>query len=512
MTNLFATLRQQRLIRAVRQPGDPVQAYGTLLDAETKHDLDIAIASVFIGFLFTVVTGFPSASPIFTAFLKDELGLSNSAYGLILTIPYLTVLIQIPYSFYARCHNNIKPVFIIFAGLSKLVYLVPAFIPLLAAKPDPGLSTMIIAGMMLVGSTCNWIADSSINTWFGAMIPTQIKGIYFSTRQTLFTVAALFYSLCLSIALRFLGSFPYKYTLLFGLGVLFGCIDILIYLGARPPAHCVYPYVAGERARGSMDIAQFLRPFRDPRYRIYLLFATSWSFAVSLAAPYFNVYLLQEMHASLGIQTLLQQILPYIATILFMRRVGRLNDSFGYKPMLLLASYGLSLTPLLWLFTTPANFGIVGIANFLAGVFGTSVDLAILSLAIFLAPHQERATYVASKNVSASLLGFVPATLLGGWLSDRLQPVLQRADLHLFPGHTVVPFHVLIVLSCTLRLLATALFLPRLREDEGTRGITVTVQELVSLGAYATRRRIAIIRETMATLLRRLDRLVRPVR
>lgn len=506
MTNLFRRMRQQRLNRSARRPGDPVQAYGAVLDAETKHDLDIAIASVFFGFLFTVVTGFPGSSPIFTAFLKDELGLSNSAYGLVLTIPYITVLIQIPYSFYARCHNNIKPVFIVFASLSKLVYLVPAFMPFLFKLPNPNLATLIIALMMLVGSSCNWIADSSITTWFGAMIPTQIKGIYFSTRQTLFTVAALFYSLCVSVALRFLGSHPNRYTILFCFGVLFGCIDILIYLGARPPASCVYPYVASPNAKGSLNVAQLLKPFHDTRYRNYLLYATSWSFAVNLAAPYFNVYLLQEMHASLGIQTILQQILPYIATILFMRRIGRFNDSFGYKPMLLLSSYALSLTPLIWLFTTPYNYGIVAIANFLAGIFGTSIDLAILSLAIFLAPHQDRTSYLASKNVSASLLGFVPATLLGGWLSDRLQPVLSQANLHFFPGHTFTAFHVLILISCTLRLMATAFFLTRLREDEGTRGLTITVKELGSLAAFMTHRRMTIIRMNVGTILRRLAR------
>jgi len=200
MTNLFGRIRQFRLGRAARQPGDPVQAYGAVLDQATKHDLDVAIASVFFGFLFTVVTGFPGSSPLFTAFLKERLGLSSSAYGLVLTIPYLMVLVQIPYSLYARCHNNIKPVFITFATLAKLVYLVPAFMPFIFPNPDPARSTLIIAGMMVVGSTCNWIADSSINTWFGAMIPAKIKGIYFSTRQTVFTMAALAYSLGLSVA------------------------------------------------------------------------------------------------------------------------------------------------------------------------------------------------------------------------------------------------------------------------------------------------------------------------
>ncbi len=504
MSNLFTKMRSNRIRRNIRQSGDPVQAYGILLDQNTKKDLDLAIVSVFIGYLFTIVTGFPGSSPLFTAYLKDVLGLSNSAYGLILTVPYITVLIQIPYSYYARCHNNIKPVFIGFALLSKLAYLIPAFLPLLISDPDPRLSTIIIGGMMLVASTSNWIADSSLNTWFGSIIPNNIKGRYLSTRQTVFTIAALIFSLSLAGLLPLLKDYPGKYTLLFTLGVIFGCIDILIFFGIREPTQCVNPYVAAPYVKGSMNLGHFLKPFRDKRYRDYLIFATSWSFAINLAGPYFNVYLLEEMHASLAMQTLLQQIIGFVATILFMRRIGRMNDSFGYKPILQLSCYVQSVSCLLWLFTTPANYGIIGISNFFAGIFGPAIDLAILSLAIFLAPNEYRITYLAGKNVTSSLLGFVPATLLGGFLADSLQPLIQRADIHFFTGHTFTAFHVLVILSAALRGFTALVFLPRLQESEDTTGISMTVQEIGSLIGFTLQRRAAVQKQRLRTIKRRL--------
>ncbi len=502
MSNLFTRLRFNRIRRKARQSGDPVQAYGILLDQATKKDLDLAIVSVFIGYLFTVVTGFPGSSPLFTAYLKDVLGLSNSAYGLVLTVPYITVLIQIPYSYYARCHNNIKPIFICFALISKLMYLVPAFLPLLVSDPDPRLSTIIIAGMMLVASTSNWIADSSLNTWFGSIIPNQIKGRYLSTRQTVFTIAALIFSVSLTVLLPFLNDYPGKYTLLFSLGVAFGCIDILIFFGIRAPSDCVNPYFVAPDMKGSFNLTQFLKPFRDKRYRDYLLFATSWSFAINLAGPYFNIYLLEDMRAPLAMQTILQQIIGFVATILFMRRIGRLNDSFGFKPILQLSCIVQAISPLTWLFTTPANYGIIGISNFFAGIFGPAIDLAILSLAIFLAPNEDRITYLAGKNVTTALLGFVPATMLGGFLSDSLQPVIANADIHFFAGHTFTAFHVLVLLSAGLRAFTALVFLPRLREAEDTTGISLTLKEVGSMLNYRVRRNLTFQKQRVRTIRR----------
>lgn len=505
MTRKIQILQMMKLRRAARKPGDPVQAYGVLLDAPTRRDLDVAIASIFVGILFTIITGFPSASPLFTAFLKEELGISNSAYGLILTIPYVAVLIQLPYSAYVRRHGRIKQTFILFALLNKLSFVAPALMALTMKKADPALSTLLIGAVMLFASVCNWIADSALSTWFGAMIPNAVKGRYLSTRQMLYTIAALGYSLLLGFVLRFMDQYPHKYTLFFLLASLTGVIDILIYLGARPPEQAFEPWHPDPNAPAAPRVSDFLKPFRNPTYRSYLLFATGWSFAINLTSPYFNVYMLQELHISLGIQTLLQQILPHIATILFMRRIGRLNDSFGFKPMLTLSCWIVAFMPLSWIFTTPDSYWFIGVTNFLSGIFNVAIDLAIMSLAIFLAPHQERATFLAGKNISISLLGIVPAILLGGKLTDLLNPVLEQARYSLFSGHRVSSFHVLLVLSCLIRLSVIIIFLSRMKEENAPQ-ISLSFRELGSMARYTVNRRLSMMKEMGRTIGRRLKR------
>ncbi len=486
-----------------RKPSDPVQAYGMILDADTKKDLDASVLGVFIGILFTVITGFPSASPILTAFMRDELGISNSAYGLILTIPYLTVLVQIPYSVYVIRHGRVKQAFILFALLNKLSFVLPALMALLMIDPDPVVASLIIGLMMLFSSTCNWIAESALFTWFGSMVPNPIKGRYLSTRQTLYTVAALVYSLTLSVALNLLDAFPYKYPLFFLLASLTGVVDILMYLRARPPEQAYNPFVVRPNAGGKLKMSDFIKPYRDPGYRAFLLFATGWSFAINLTSPYFNVYLLRDLRVSLGGQTLIQQILPYIATILFMRRIGRLNDSFGFKPMLTLSCWIVAFMPLTWVFTTPERYWFIGVTNFLSGIFNVAIDLAIMSLAIFLAPNEDRATFLAGKSISIALLGSVPAILIGGKLTDVLNPIMEQANLSFFQGHTLSSFHILLFISTIIRLCVVIFFLSQVKEENAPQ-ISITPGEFRSMAHFAFRRRLGIIRQVVSTIGRRL--------
>jgi hypothetical protein len=90
---------------------------------------------------------------------------------------------------------------------------------------------------------------------------------------------------------------------------------------------------------------QFLMPLRDSRYRAYLLFTISWSFSMQISGPYYNVYMFNDLKFPLGQMTLLSQIIPAIATILFLRRIGRAFDHYGFKPILILSWRRLLVLP-----------------------------------------------------------------------------------------------------------------------------------------------------------------------
>ncbi|MDD2533594.1 MAG: MFS transporter [Eubacteriales bacterium] len=447
-------------------PHEMRSSYGMMLDQPTRRDLRGAILSIVFGIVLFVITGYPGASPLFTAYLKNHLGISDSAYGLILTLPFITVLIQIPFTLFINRFGQIKTSFIIFAALSKTLYFVLAILPLFSHQMSTASAYTVVVVVIILMSSFNWIADSALNTWFGAMIPSEIKGRYFSTRQMIFTVAMLFYALIMSQLLSLLDGWAFKYTFFFGMAALFGLIDIAFYFQVRPPEKAYLPwYHPGKKqTKTAFSFKAFLAPLNHKQYRAYLLFAIFWNFSLQISGPYYNVYMLNTLHFSLGQMTLMTQIIPAIATILFLRKIGQAFDRYGFRPILLLSCGISTILPLSWMFTTPNSNWFVYPLNMLSGTFNIGIELAIMSLAIFLAPHEARSTYLAMKNVAMSLLGFVPAIMLGGFLSDVLKDFLLQAKWTFFRGQIMNPFHVLLMISFTLRVITLLVFARNLSE------------------------------------------------
>jgi MFS family permease len=451
------------------QAGDNSQgkiAYGMMLDRPTRRDLNFVIFSIAFGMAFNVISGYPGASPLFTSYLKDHLGISDSAYGLILTLPFITVLIQIPYTAFVARFGRLKPAFLIAASIAKSMLLILALMPVLAPNVSSQAAFYVVVFTIIMLSIFNWIADAALNTWFGALIPSEIKGRYFSTRQMLFTFAMLIYALIMSQLLRVLADWTWKYTFFFGFATLMGLTDIAFYLRVRPPEKAYLPWFHNSTTNKAQTFSmqEFMFPLRDDRYRAYLFFAISWNFSLQIAGPYYNVYMLNTLNFTLGDMTLMTQIIPAVATILFLRKIGQAYDRYGFRPVLILSCAVSLIIPLFWLFATPASNWFLYPINVLSGIFNIGIELAIMSLAIFLAPHEARSAYIAMKNVAMSLVGFVPAILLGGFLSDQLKQVLLSAHLPFVRGQELNPFHVLLVLSFMLRMLTLLVFARRLSE------------------------------------------------
>ncbi len=466
--------------------GDSAQdrpAFGMMLDRPTRRDLNAVIVSIAFGMAFNVITGFPGSSPLFTAYLKDHLGLSDSAYGLILTLPFITVLIQIPYTAFVARFGQLKPAFLITAALAKSTLLILALLPVLAPDISSQNAYYVVVATIILLSTFNWIADAALNTWFGALIPSEVKGRYFSTRQMLFTFAMLIYALIMSQLLRVLSDWTWKYTFFFSFAVLMGLIDISFYLRVRPPEKAYLTWFHNSSASKSQtfSLRDLLSPIRDNRYRAYLLFAISWNFSIQISGPYYNIYMLKTLNFSLGDMTLMSQIIPAVATILFLRKIGQAYDRYGFRPVLILSCAISVIIPLFWMFATPTSNWFLYPVNVLSGIFNIGIDLAIMSLAIFLAPHEGRSAYIATKNVAMSLLGFVPAILIGGFLSDRLRSILEKSQLPFFRGQALNPFHILLILSFLLRMLTLLVFTRRLSEPTA-HSFTAFVAEAQAAG------------------------------
>ncbi|MDI9470946.1 MAG: MFS transporter [Bacillota bacterium] len=473
----------------------PRQSYGVLLDGDTRRNLYLFTAAVCVGIMFTVITGFPGASPIFAAFLKQELGLSDSLFGTLLALPYVTAIAQIPFTRFLQRKPPLKQLFV---GLGLFVRLSFVVLGLAAAVLGDGQRTLLVGFvflMMALSSTVLWLSDVTFQTWLGVCVPPHITGRFFSTRQRLLTLAMLAYSLLVMPLTRLLDGHPLQYPILFVLAGLFGCCDILILLKIRTPepAETAEPKAAADVA-ADVDVAadaaadvdaadtskakrgdalrQFFSdlviPFRDRNYRPILLFSAVYYFGIQINSPYLNVYMLENLRIPLGIQTLLTTLMPGIATVLFITRTGRLSDYYGYRNSLLFFGLISALSPLCWLFVVPQTWWLIALINFVWGITGVATDLAVFGITVFRAPSELRPVYISAKAICANLFGIAPAILLGGLLSDVLSPLMKNLAIPWFGGTHLLPLHVLLLLAATIRSFAVLRIAPKLAPDNKT--------------------------------------------
>ena len=453
----------------------PRQSYGMLLEGDVRRDLYIITGAVCLGIMFTVITGFPGASPIFAAFLKDELGVSDSLFGVLLALPYITVLGQIPYARYLRRHPRLKPLFI---GLSLFVRLSFVVLGLASAVMRDDRRVVLVAFVfMLMGlsSMVLWMADLTFQTWMGVAVPPQISGRFFGNRQRLLTAAMLVYALLVSVLTDVLGDNPYKFAILFCIAGLFGVMDILCFFFVRTPElpaeeEAPVPGPGAAPLRKRADLRRFVSdlaiPFRDANYRPVLIFSAVYYFGMQINSPYINVYMLRDLALPVGIQTMLSTLVPGIATILFVTRTGRLTDRFGFRNALLFFGFFSAISPLAWFFVVPSSWWLIVLINFAWGITGVATDLAVWSMTIFRAPAEQRPYYITAKAIAMNLFGIAPAILIGGLLSDALAEPLARLSIPWLGGTRLLPLHVLLLLAAIIRTSAVLGIIPRLSQRD----------------------------------------------
>lgn len=436
-------------------------AFGVPMSGKTKKDLYIFVFACTVGMFFATITGFPTSSPVFSAFLKDELGVSNTLYGVFVALPYFAALLQIPFAAYLRKKPRVKEFYILFSLVTRLNFVVIGVVSYFLSGVNRSLLIALVLAIQSVTSVFWWITDLCFSLWSGHTCPASCNGRFFSTRQMSFTAAQIFYSFLLTILLNFLDNKPEKYLVIFTLAGIFGCVEILSFIFVRPPAIAPLAETVGETARASSPLA----PFKHKSYRNFLVFSTLWYFGNFLQGPFTNVFMNDHLRVPVSRQTFYCALLPGFATVFFIRLFGRMSDRYGYRNCLLLFSTLAAATSASWFFVTPPTEGLIGIANFGWGIVGTATDLAIFSMGIYLAPIEERTTFLSVKTVLMNLVGIAPSILLGGIIMDHLKPVLEKASIPFIMGQTVLPFHVITFLAIAIRFFAVFVFARRLEPD-----------------------------------------------
>ena len=377
------------------------------------------------------------------------LGARDLQIGLLSALPSLANLSQLTASFLLERTGKRKPLAVLTATLSRLIWIGVICLPfgLFATLSDIRVWAMVaIVGLSSLFAAMSTTFALSL---LGDLVPARLRGRYFGRRNMMIAAVGMSVPLLGSLWIDawkrwFSPQDSRGFLLVFAVGLVCGFAALAVQWRMPP-----MPF---ESSRGRPFFARLAMPLRDTNFRRFILFHLCWSGSVSLASPFFAVYMLKSLHLSYTAITALTSLTAF-CNMLGMRFWGQMTDRFSAKPVSLLGGMVAASLPGLWLLTLvlPAWVALP-VAHSLGGIGWSAFNLNLNTLLLALAPRQERSIYL---SVHAALTGLTTAAapIVGGLLGK----MLHEGTIPLPQG--LNPYLCIFAVSCLLRWVSLLLFL-----------------------------------------------------
>ncbi len=365
------------------------------------------------------------AESYFGAFML-ALGMSEVTAGLGTVIPqFLGVLVQLLSirSFFTR--YSLKRRMILFLSLQAL-----SLIPLILAGTLRWNSPVLIIGILGL----YWASLLSLNPpWnrlIGHTVPAPFRSRFFAIRGQFAQLAVFLGLIASGVTLywaRGEGQELTVYVGIFALGFVLKCLSI----HEVHANHQDYDLAPGSEER--LPLSEFLGRLRGTEQGKLITFLFLFFVAVHFSAPYFGPYMLGRLRFNY-LEFMAITSFSYFGRMLMFRLLQKRARASRIDKLLLVATVGISLNPLLWAISQ-AYWWIAGI-EFLSGCFWAAFELSTILLYYQKINDRERTsviTYIALLNTTGMLLG----SMLGA-LVMKILPVEWDVYITLFVASTVL--------------------------------------------------------------------------
>lgn len=446
--------------------GRPIALFdSTGMTEELRRSLNMIIVAVLFGMVWANIT----TGAAWTGYLR-ALGADEFVLGLIAAIPVAASACQLLASYLLEHTGKRRELFLYIGILSRLLWIPIGLIPYVVPMDAVGLRMTLIMTLLAMTAASGAFINVGFFSLVGDLVPMRIRGRYFGTRSAASLVASVLAGLLVSFLMDRVSGYI-GYTIIFILAGIAGALDIVCFFRVS------WPKMHKDPGMQKGPLAMIREVFQNKPFRKLVLTFTFWSFAVNISAPFFNVYMLEQIGMSYTEITLLNQVLPNVVAVFVMSWWGRRMDEYGNKPVMQLTGIHYMLAPLFWLFTGPRSFLILPIVNTLSGLMAPPFDLGTQNTYLGQAPERNRSMYVAVFFASTQLLGSALSNAVGGYLVQNVLPHLEVLNISLL-GFRQTRYHFIFLISALLRVIMILGFLPRLAADADSKSMRTLIADI----------------------------------
>ena len=424
-----------------------------LRDSQTEKSLDHSLKdagayAVMIGTGETYISAF-------ALFLKA----STPQIGLLASLPpLLGSIVQLMSAWLGRWTGQRKAIVLIGASIQGFAWLPLITLPLLF--PDHAVEMLI--GCVVLYHCGAHLAAPQWGSLMGDIVPERRRGRFFARRTQVVSLVT-FVSLTLGgLTLHFSSASGFTrigFVTLFSIALIARALSVYHLAKMHDPTG----HVAAMEVPVGQGWWQRLRRSNFVRFSVFFALV---QFSVSIASPFFTVYMLRDLHYSYVAFTA-NTGMAILAQFLTLNRWGRISDIFGNRRILSATGIIIPLLPLMWTFSS--NFWYLLLMQAASGLAWAGFTLSASNFLYDLIARDKRATYLAIHNVLAAL-GVLAGAMLGGYLGSHLPDsfeLLGRAFTWSSPLIGVF------LISTVARALIVLLLVPKIREVRNVRPISL---------------------------------------
>jgi len=401
----------------------------------------LTFESVFATIFYNIIGG-----ALLSNFLL-ELGAGAVEIGLLAAIPQITNLIQPLGAYLVDRSTSFRWYFICIFVPSRLLWLIllPAIWFVTSSDSSGHQVVQLTLGILLAANIIEAFGRAPWLGWTAVLVPQQLRGRYFGFRNSILSLTNLVGVPLLGLAVSVCPGGTLKgYGAVLVLGIVVGLIsqscqfwmtdvnpqllkvagsdtsaapihdkcgqaEIKIVVEDRGSEKQACPHLSRENPPEPQPEKIDFSFLKDANFLKFVLYLSVWCFAVNVSAPFFNLYMLDNLDIDISVVSI-YNALGTGANMLMLLLWGKLADRIGNRPLLLLVGVLVALTPLLWLGTGSDQISFwvwLPLLHVLTGGTWAAIDLCTNNLMMGVAPLHKQSKYFAIAGAIAGITGAV---------------------------------------------------------------------------------------------------------
>ncbi|QSJ18333.1 MFS transporter [Nostoc sp. UHCC 0702] len=394
------------------------------------------------GAVFTVSTG-----GILLGKFLVELDASPVVFGMLSSIPMLVNLIQ-PLGAYLSERTTSRFQYSLYThGVSRLLWLI--LVIGIAIFSWGGMNSQQLVGLTLLivlfSHLLEALGTASWFSWVATIVPRQLRGKYFGFRSSANNLTELISLPLAGLAVSaWYGGSQQGYGIILLLGVVFGIVGIgfqyfKVDVNPRSQNHDFHSSTQTKEIQSDSElnktdgISQLVSApklsilqnelvssiLQNTNFLMFLLYFSIWTLCVNLSAPFFNLYLLDNLALDVTWVTVYNSLRSGAHLVMLMFW-GRLADKIGNRSILIVSGILIAIIPCLWLWVgnTPLDIWLwLPLLHLFIGANWAAIDLCSNNIQIDIAPIKNQSIYFAIAAAVSGASGALGATI-GGFFAE----------------------------------------------------------------------------------------------